>query len=452
MSIWKKLLGQGKDQMPTPEGPAKPGKIPSIRVGGRELRERQSLTPAEAEEFIQNILRNTPGPVTIQTTDASSGLSSSTKVNEWSDFVDGPQTNREALDARVGDLREKGYLAFRRDPSGRIEPETPYRALTPQYFQDSERFLRCQDIADRYLRPVSVGRTWFVSHRWGSSDHPDPTGTQFRLLRQFLQRNDADSIWYDFSCVPQEPLSSPERSLFRESVKNLNSLVIASDFVSILTDDYITRAWCYYEWAVGELLCGGKRAVIRPKESPADFDEQVNALVLEGKIPQLKVTKNADMPAIETLLLAGVEMFKTLALSVTLEVLNDFGFDFGVGIASRFAGQIDFGRLWMIWQVLAGSSHHSGIRLPHLVNRKRLADILNDRHERLGTHARMYQQLGVLAQTKLDMRIVEQKSQEHLLSLMVGARRAGSVPATYTQLALITLVYAMASTKDDGRI
>lgn len=437
--------------MPKQEDRAEPDKKRSIRVGGRELQEGQSLSPAEAEEFIKNILSGTPGPVTIQNTDASSGLSSSTRVNEWFDFVDGPTTNREARDTQVGDLREKGYLAFRQDPSGKIECETPYRALTPQYFQDSEQFLRCQDIPDRYLRPVSAAPTWFVSHRWGSPDHPDPTGTQFRVLRQFLERNEAKLIWYDFSCVPQEPLSASERSLFRESVKNLNSLVIASDFVSILTDDYMTRAWCYYEWVVSELLCCGKRALIRPKDTPADCDEHVNALVLEGKIPHLNVTKNADMPAIENLLLAGVEMFKTLALSVTLEVLNDFGFDFGVGIASRFAGQVDFGRLWMIWQILAGSSHHSGIRLPHLLNRKQLGDILNERHERFGTHARIYQELGVLAQTPLDMRIVEQKSQEHLLSLMVGARHAGPLPATYTRLALIKLVYAMASTSNDGR-
>ena len=450
MSIWEKFFGSRKDKAPPRQDQAASAKRKSIRIGGRELREGQSLSPAEAEELIKNILSDTPGPVTITGTDALSGVSSSTTVDNWADFVDGPSTNRQALEANVANLRRTGYLAFRQESSGTIQFETPYRALTPQYFQDFSTFRRYQDIPDRYLQSAGVESAWFVSHRWGSWDHPDPTGTQFGILREFLQRHEPKLIWYDFSCIPQEPRSSAEASLFRESVKNLNSLVIASDFISILSEDYMARAWCYYEWTVSELLGTGRRALMRPTDVPADFDDQLSALVLEGRTPRLAVTKNNDMPAIESLLTAGVAMFKTLALSVTLEVLNDFGFNFGVGIASRFAGQIDFGRLWMIWQVLAGSSNHSGIRLPHLLNRKRLGDILNDRHERMGTHARMHQQLGVLAPTKLDMRIVEQKSHEHLLSLMVSARRAGPVPTMYTPLALITLVFAMASRSDDG--
>jgi hypothetical protein len=279
----------------------------------------------------------------------------------------------------------------------------------------------------------------------GLAGASDPAGLQFQLLRQFLRSHDAPLVWYDFSCLPQEPFSPAERELFRESVQNLNSLVITSHFLSLATHDYMSRAWCYYEWIVSELLCGGKRSVLTSRDAPADFNELVNALVIDGKVPVLQVTRNADMPAIERLLSSGVDMFKTLALSVTFEVLNGFGFEFGVGIASRFAGQVNFSRIWMIWQVLAGSSAHSGIRLRDLLERERLTAILTDRHERFGTHARIYGELESLSQSALDMRIVEQNSQQHLLSLMVSAKRLGPAPAAYTRLALIKLVYAIAA-------
>lgn len=430
----------------------KPDPPSSIRIGGKDLHPGQTLSLAEAEELMQRILQDTEGPVTIEQTDASSGLSSRVSVDKWADFAEGPKTNSESHSALAVDLQAKGYLAFRQDQSGRIEYETPFRALTPQYFREAERFVRCQDVPGRYLRPISPqGQTWFVSHRWLTPSHPDPSGEQFRLLQRFLMTLEADSIWYDFSCLPQEPLSTSERSLFRESVKNLNSLVIASNFLAIPTADYMTRAWCYYEWAVAELLCTGKRAITTQTGTTGAVDEQLKSLVLEGMVPQLNVTQNADMPAIEALLLDGVRMFKTLALTVTLEVLNDFGFAFGVGIAARFAERMDFSRLWIIWQVLAGSSQHSGIRLPELLNKERLKSILLERHEHLGTHAKMFQQLKGLAQTHLDMRIVEQQSHEHLTSLMVGAQRAGVTPSAYTPLALITLVYAVASTQGDGQ-
>jgi hypothetical protein len=421
-----------------------------FRIGGIDLREGQSISPAEAEELVRSILSGTPGPVTFQTKDATTGSSVSAVVNEWSDFTDGPRRNEEAWRSQTARLQEKGYLAFRLGTSGEVECKTAYRALTAQYFQDFKLFQRCQEIPDRYFRPVSSAPTWFVSHRWVSLRHPDPLGMQFRMLKQISQTDDTKLIWYDFCCIPQKSKKKSEIALFRESVQNLNSLVMATDFISIISDDYITRAWCYYEWIISQLLCRGVRASIRREDDPADYDPLMNELVLDGKIPKLHVTKSGDMPCVENLLVAGVEMFKTLAIMVTFDVLNQFGFKFGVGIASRFVDRVDFGRLWLMWQVLAGSSNHSGIKLPHLLNNKRLEDILRERHERFGTHARLYQELGVLSKRSLDMRILEQSSQVHLLSLLARARRLGPVPATYTTLAIVNLVYSLASTGDHG--
>jgi hypothetical protein len=168
-------------------------------------------------------------------------------------------------------------------------------------------------------------------------------------------------------------------------------------------------------------------------------------MVIESKYPRLAVTKNEDMADINELLNAGTALFKTLAFSATLGVLNTFGFSFGVGIAARFSQQVETRKLWTIWQILAGSSEHSGLLLPQLLNRKCLENILRERHERFGTHAQIYAELNSLSQKTLDLRIVEQASQEYLLALLRKVRNLGPVPEAYTTLAIIKLIYSFAT-------
>jgi hypothetical protein len=417
----------------------------SFRIGDREIREGDSLSPEEAEEFIQALISQTPGPVTLAGTDESTGSTVSTRVEDWSDFVKGPETNAQARANHVASLQDKGYLAFEERTPGKLELRTPYRGLTRQYFIDFDSFTRCQDVPDRYLSLVSSGPVCFISHRWESLSHPDPKGNQFQIVKDFIRDNEPELIWYDFSCMPQQPRTAAQETAFRDSLRDLNSLVMMSQFVSIITEDYISRAWCYYEWIVSTLLPVEPRIDICRAGFDADYDPLISDLVLQGRHSELRVTDQRDMPYIQELLRAGVELFKTLALAVTLSVLNKFGFDFGVGIASRFAPQIDFAQLWMIWQMLAGSSMHSGIKLPDLIKKDRLERILEDRHEDFGTHARIYQGLPELSKTQLDLRIVEQRSQDHLLNLLAEARRLGPVPAAYTTLALLQLVYSFAA-------
>jgi hypothetical protein len=419
--------------------------IPSVQVGGKEYRKGQTMSPQEAEGLFEVLVSESEGPVTIRSEDESTGSTVSTRVENWNDFKEGPRINEETLEQQVSDLRQKGYLAFNKIAADKLDLRTPYRALTPQYFLDFNELQRCQDIPDRYFRLVSPATTIFVSHRWASLSHPDPDGTQFQTIQRFLQKHPSKLLWYDFSCLPQPPLTTSDRSLFRDSVRELNSLIIVTEFLCILTEDYINRAWCFYEWAISRLFAGGLRVQIHPADIPADFDSIVVDMVVEGKFPNLAVTKNEDMADIDELLTAGIDLFKTLALSSTLGVLNEFGFSFGVGIASRLSRQVDFRNLWMIWQILAGSSRQSGIKLPHLLDRKRLEGVLRERHERFGTHARIYGELDSLSRRTLDMRIVEQASQDQLLALLGKARSLGPVPDAYTTLALIKLVYSLAS-------
>src|ERR1700730_1303325 len=48
----------------------------------------------------------------------------------------------------------------------------------------------------------------FISHRWQALSHPDPNGEQLAQLKQGLP--DDALIWYDYSCLPQEPRTPSE--------------------------------------------------------------------------------------------------------------------------------------------------------------------------------------------------------------------------------------------------
>lgn len=286
--------------------------------------------------------------------------------------------------------------------------------------------------------------TWFVSHRWMSLDHPDPSGQSFSLIREFTRRHQVEGIWYDYACMPQEPLSNSELVLFRESLRDLNALITSVNFLAITTDDYESRAWCYYEMMIAELLCGSKKATIAPKDYKSSLDELLPMLAVKGKIPRLSITKEEDREHVQELLITGVKLFRSASVAVTLDILNGFGFKFGVGAASRYTEFIVFDRLWMIWQMLAGSSEHSGITLRHLLDPERLRNVLLHRHERFGTHARLFREIPSLAEVPLDLRIVEQDSHERLQKLVVDTVKGGSSKANFTNLALIKLVYALA--------
>jgi len=170
----------------------------------------------------------------------------------------------------------------------------------------------------------------------------------------------------------------------------------------------------------------------------------VKQFVIDGKVPPLKAEKASDLPVIQDLLITGGDMFRMLAVGTTFTLLNSFGFQFGVGTAARFSRVIDFGKFWMIWQILAGSSQGSGIRLPNLLNAERLRTVLRERHERFGTHARFFGDLRNRMSQPLDMRIVEQASASRLATLMKDVLNSGPVPSAFGKLAIIQLVYWIA--------
>ena len=65
----------------------------------------------------------------------------------------------------------------------------------------------------------------FVSHRWVTTDHPDPNSEQLAELRGRLEtiRLDREEsspylIFYDYCSMPQRPRSSAEELEFRSSI------------------------------------------------------------------------------------------------------------------------------------------------------------------------------------------------------------------------------------------
>lgn len=419
----------------------------TFEIAGKKVKVGQRMSVEEAEEFMRAILESSPGPVTFKNTDQSTGTTTTAVVDEWKTFTDGPKTNKSALDENLSEFSQKGYLSLYDRQTGGLKEDNKFVTLAPSYFTDFDEFKRCQDIPPKYLKPLrsSMTRaTWFVSHRWMSLDHPDPSGQSFSLIREFTRRHQVEGIWYDYACMPQEPLSNSELVLFRESLRDLNALITSVNFLAITTDDYESRAWCYYEMMIAELLCGSKKATIAPKDYKSSLDELLPMLAVKGKIPRLSITKEEDREHVQELLITGVKLFRSASVAVTLDILNGFGFKFGVGAASRYTEFIVFDRLWMIWQMLAGSSEHSGITLRHLLDPERLRNVLLHRHERFGTHARLFREIPSLAEVPLDLRIVEQDSHERLQKLVVDTVKGGSSKANFTNLALIKLVYALA--------
>jgi hypothetical protein len=427
-------------------GPDKPLDSGVRELGGKKYRVGQTLKPEELAELLQPAAGHA-GPVTVHSEDRARGTRVTSRVTDWSDLTDGPCTNRADFEAQVADLQDKGYLAFEQTGSGRLKCRTPYVGLTPRFFQDYKRFQRFQEIPSQYFEPItSSTQTCFISHRWATLRHPDPEGVQFGLLKQLVEQRDVHSVWYDYSCLPQAPYSPVERELFRASIRDLNSLVLLTRFVGIITHDYISRAWCFYEWAISNMFRFQQITEIKARGVDTNYEPIVTRMIIEGQCPRLAVTQNEDMADIDELLVAGIYMFRTLALRTTMAALNRIGFNFGLGIASRFSRIIDFKRFWTTWQQLAESSEYGGIGIAHLLDEDRLLGVLGERHERQGAHATMLRNLGRLTARPLDMRIIDQEGQDYIVQVVRKLNAEGADRDSYPLLAMIEIVYSLAGT------
>lgn len=162
----------------------------------------------------------------------------------------------------------------------------------------------------------------FISHRWESDGHPDPTGRQLKKLKALKDCY----IIYDYSSFPQDQTTEESRKALQQVLNSMNDFI---DNVMILSDaTYMTRGWCLYEYISASLryriICDEindpalvrLRNVVATRPNPPGIGsthrEAVNAknqFVLEAVNAVLPVfvgsgfTKPKDKPVVQRLLM-----------------------------------------------------------------------------------------------------------------------------------------------------
>jgi len=93
--------------------------------------------------------------------------------------------------------------------------------------------------------------TYAVSHRWESITHPDPDGQNLARLKKILyfsKANQDAGIFIDYCCLPQEPLNTPvEKAGMLFGLQQMSSLYERVHIIFLLSPDYFSRSWCWYE-------------------------------------------------------------------------------------------------------------------------------------------------------------------------------------------------------------
>jgi hypothetical protein len=107
--------------------------------------------------------------------------------------------------------------------------------------EDEERILS-EVNSSQFADPVL-----FISHRWETRDHPDPSGGQLQRLKELRDC----FIIYDFSSFPQLPRTEQEEEEFQRILHAMNGII--NNVVILSGDDYLTRGWCVYEYILSSL-------------------------------------------------------------------------------------------------------------------------------------------------------------------------------------------------------
>jgi hypothetical protein len=123
----------------------------------------------------------------------------------------------------------------------------------------------------RFTHPVL-----FISHRWETKEHPDPSGTQLEKLRQLKNC----FIIYDYSSFPQQPLSGSEDSDLQLILLYMTKLI--KNVVILHSADYINRGWCIYEYIASSFL----GSVVCDEMQDAKFVSLRNWVATRVPIPQ----------------------------------------------------------------------------------------------------------------------------------------------------------------------
>lgn len=193
-----------------------------------------------------------------------------------------------------------------------------YRYLSARTVLSLSKLKRCQSLpTDTWGEESQFWSIIFISHRWASQDDPDPTGSQLHALQtlarsvtgiasivledqsthrmdfngrvnqyslglhgnlqaahlifrtlcfyaknsnNFSELKDIDQIldvigfWYDYSCLPQDPMTNMQKDEFNSALKGVQKLISHPRVTTLILrksdDGFLGRGWCVAESAI----------------------------------------------------------------------------------------------------------------------------------------------------------------------------------------------------------
>jgi hypothetical protein len=110
-------------------------------------------------------------------------------------------------------------------------------------------------------RPDKLRHRLFITHRWDSIEHPDPTGWQLVALqwlgKHYEFRDSELCFWYDYMSLPQKPRDREANRIFSRGLDNIRKTVAECGNIALIgtsgpgeADDLramMTRGWIVFE-------------------------------------------------------------------------------------------------------------------------------------------------------------------------------------------------------------
>lgn len=94
----------------------------------------------------------------------------------------------------------------------------------------------------RFIQPVL-----FISHRWESTENPDPNGNQYKKL---CELRDCFMV-YDYASFPQDKTNDWQKMALDAILDNMNRLIY--NVIVLDSPDFLNRGWCIYEYVLASL-------------------------------------------------------------------------------------------------------------------------------------------------------------------------------------------------------
>ena len=172
-----------------------------------------------------------------------------------------------------------------------------YRYISARTLLEMPKLDRCQSLPQNTWTPAeNLWHFVFISHRWGSQNDPDPSGSQLAALKRMVQRiadiseaisdervgfeatqdrlaripslrrqgtlqaahlvfrsicaaesmpeevdwdngsriMDAIGFWYDYSCLPQDPKTPSEEREFAQTLQGIGDMILSSNVTTLV--------------------------------------------------------------------------------------------------------------------------------------------------------------------------------------------------------------------------